>query len=241
MNRGVYSAATAMATAQQWLDVVANNLANASTTGFKRDGLTFNDGLVRQMAAAGGTGPNLGSIGSGSVVKDVYTDDSPGVITATGNALDVAIRTPHGAFAMQTAGGVRFTRDGSFQLDSQRRIVDKSGQPVLNRQLQPITLPQGAVTVAEDGSVTVADKVVDQIGVFDGSFSKQGGNVSTSANAQPIDTPQLVPRSLEASNVNAIEEMIAMIRLNRAFELAQKSVQSQDDSTERLVSSLQNR
>src|ERR1043165_6847234 len=108
MQRGVYSAATAMATAQQWLDVVTNNLANASTTGFKKDGLTFNDGLVRELASHAGTGPGIGSLGSGAVVKGAYTDFSSGAIAPTGNPLDLAIKTPTGAFAVQTSAGVRY-------------------------------------------------------------------------------------------------------------------------------------
>ena len=83
-----------MATAQQWLDVVTNNLANASTTGFKRDGVTFNDGLVRQLSARSGGGPPIGSLGTGSVIKSFYTDFSIGTLGATGwYTSDVTVRT----------------------------------------------------------------------------------------------------------------------------------------------------
>jgi len=230
-----------MSTAQQWLDVVTNNLANASTTGYKKDGLTFNDGLVRELAANAGNGARIGSLGSGSTVQGAYTDFSVGAHTMTGNALDLAIRTPQGAFAVQTPGGVKYTRDGSFQMSGDRQIVDKQGHPVLNHQLQPITLGRGTIAVAEDGTVNVDGKPVDQIGVFSGAYVKEGQNLFTSRNAQVIDTPAIATGALESSNVNAVEEMIAMIRLNRAFELAQRSVQSQDESTQRLVSSLQGR
>src|SRR6478736_2099764 len=147
MQRGVYSAATAMATAQQWLDVVTNNLANASTNGYKKDGLTFNDGLVRELSANAGTGAKLGSLGSGAVVQGAYTDFSVGSHTMTGNALDLAIRTPQGAFAVQTPGGVKYTRDGSFQLNADRQIVDQQGHQVLNRQGQPITAGPGKIAI----------------------------------------------------------------------------------------------
>ena len=230
-----------MATAQQWLDVVTNNLANASTTGFKRDGVTFNDGLVRQLSARSGGGPPIGSLGTGSVIKSFYTDFSIGTLGATGNPLDLAIRDTNGVFAVQTPGGVRYTRDGAFQVNSSLQIVDKSGRPVLNKSLQPITVEKGEIEVSEDGSIGVKGKLIDQIGVFSGKMLKEGQNLYSSRDAAPLENARIATGSLESSNVSAVEEMIAMIRLNRAFELAQRSIQSQDDSTQRLVSSMSGR
>jgi flagellar basal body rod protein FlgG len=220
---------------------VTNNLANASTTGFKKDGLTFNDGLIRELAANAGNGGRIGTLGSGSVVQGAYTDFSSGTLTMTGNPLDLALRSSQGAFAVQTPGGVRYTRDGEFQLNDDRQIVDKQGRALLNRQLQPITVTRGKIEIGEDGTVSVDGKDLDQVAVFGGTFRKEGMNLFSSAGAQLLDNPDVVSGSLESSNVNAVEEMIAMIRLNRAFELAQRSVQSQDESTQRLVSSLQGR
>ena len=230
-----------MATAQQWLDVITNNLANASTTGFKRDGVTFNDGLVRKIASSPGLGRPLGSLGSGAVIKTFYTDFSIGSLSPTGNPLDLAVKDKDGVFAVQTPGGVRYTRDGAFQLNSDLQIVDKTGRPVLNNDLQPITVEKGQVEVAEDGRVLVKGKLIDHIGVFRGTLVKQGQNLYSSTNAQPLENAMIASGSLESSNVNAVEEMIAMIRLNRAFELAQRSIQSQDESSQRLVSSMSGR
>lgn len=224
-----------MSTAQTWLDVVTNNLANASTTGYKKDGVSFDDGLMQALESQG---KSIGSIGSGAIVKGYFTDFSAGAQTATGNPLDLAIKTPTGAFAVQAPNGVRYTRDGSFSLNADRQLVDKQGRQVLNTQLQPITIDAGKPVVGEDGVVTVDGRRIDQIGVFAGSFVKEGQNLYTSGNAQLVDAPQIASGSLESSNVNAVEEMVAMIRLNRMFELAQRSVQSQDESTEKLVSSL---
>ncbi|MBS1723730.1 MAG: flagellar hook-basal body protein [Armatimonadetes bacterium] len=242
MQRGVYAAATAMATAQEWMDVVANNLANASTTGFKRDGVAFNDGLLRSMSADGGNGNPIGTLGAGSVIKEFFSDFTPGAMIATGNALDLAIKAPNAAFAVQTPDGVRYTRDGSFQINAQRQLVDKMGQPVLNRELQPITIPNSGVLQFDDtGNLSLAGKKVDRVAVFSGTFRKEQHNQFTGSNTELIDDPVLETASLESSNVNAVEEMIAMIRLNRAFELAQKTVQNQDESNDRLISSLQGR
>lgn len=230
-----------MGTAQQWLDVVTNNLANASTTGFKKDGLSFNDGLLRTLAANAGQGPVIGSLGSGTVIKGQYVDFSNGAVTATGNPLDLALKTEGAAFAVQTPQGVRYTRDGAFHLNGDRELVDKNGNTVLDRQSRPISLPAGDIDVDSDGTVSVAGKPVGQIGVFRGAFRKLGDNLFSSPDALAVDSPDVAVGALESSNVNAIEEMVAMIRLNRAFELAQRSVQSQDESTQRLVSSLQGR
>lgn len=228
-----------MVTAQQWLDVVTNNLANASTNGFKKDGLAFGDGLVRELAANAGAGQRIGSLGSGSTVQTQYTDFSPGVINTTGNALDLAINQEKGAFAVQTKAGLKYSRDGALQINPDRQLVTKTGNLVLNRQLQPIVVPQGKISVTEDGTVKVDDKAIDQIGVFDGSFAKEGGGVFRCTNPTLLDKPMIKSGALEASNVSTIDEMIAMIRINRSFELAQRTVQSQDDTTQRLINSLE--
>ncbi|MCW5936829.1 MAG: flagellar hook-basal body protein [Fimbriimonadaceae bacterium] len=241
MQRGVYSAATAMESAQQWLDVVSHNLANAATVGYKRDVASFDDGLVRYLRADGGSGALLGSIGAGAVAKGIATDFSTGPETMTGNPLDVAIKSGNGAFAVQTPQGVRFTRDGSFSINTARQLTDQQGRLVLDENRQPITLPRGEPSIEADGSVKVQDHVVGKIGVFSGSFAKAGFGLFESNDARPIAAPELLPRTLEMSNVNVVSEMIAMIRLNRAFELAQRSVQSQDASTDRLIQSLQGR
>jgi flagellar basal-body rod protein FlgF len=225
MQRGVYSGATAMASAQQALDIVANNLANAATVGFKRDGAAFDDGLIRAVAARGGTGETLGSIGSGAVMKEFYTDPDSDA-----------------AFAVQTPGGVRYTRNGSFAVNSDRTLVDRDGRPVLDGQGQPIRLPgDGAVSVEPDGSVRQGDQTVGQVAVFRGTFRKVGNGLFSSTDAALTDAPRVQAGVLEQSNVNAVQEMVAMIRLNRAFELAQRSIQSQDEGTQRLLQALQGR
>jgi flagellar basal-body rod protein FlgF len=242
MQRGVYSGATAMASAQQALDIVANNLANAATVGFKRDGAAFDDGLIRAVAARGGTGETLGSIGSGAVMKEFYTDFSPGSFDTTGNPLDLALPDSDAAFAVQTPGGVRYTRNGSFAVNSDRTLVDRDGRPVLDGQGQPIRLPgDGAVSVEPDGSVRQGDQTVGQVAVFRGTFRKVGNGLFSSTDAALTDAPRVQAGVLEQSNVNAVQEMVAMIRLNRAFELAQRSIQSQDEGTQRLLQALQGR
>lgn len=241
MNRGVDSAVSAMSSAQQWLDVVTNNLANASTVAYKRDGMTFNDGLLRQMALSGGEGNYIGTLGSGMTVKSFYTDFTAGSIETTGNPLDFAINSPKGAFAVQTPNGIRFTRDGSFQLNNDRQLVDKQGNLVLSTSQQPIKIPTGELAIGTDGLIAVNGLSIDTLGVFEGTFVKEGNGLYTANDAQAGEVIAVTSGALESSNVNPIEEMVQMIRLNRAFEMAQKNVQSQDEGNERLISSMNSR
>jgi len=236
MNRGVYSAATGMMASQELLDIVSNNLANASTNGYKQDGVAFTSALESQLQA---DGTNIGTLGSGVSLQGQYTDFSEGSVTTTGNPLDVAIRTNNGLFAVQVGpGNVGYTRDGGFEVNQDRVLVTKQGYPVLGQDMQPITIPQGGLTIGEDGAVSSDNKVVGRITVMDGDFQKLGNNLFT-ANGTPAQIrPRLAPQSIESSNVNPIEAMIQMITLNRSFELAQKAATSHDTLTQRLTQSL---
>lgn len=140
-------------------------------------------------------------------------------------------------------GSVSFTRDGAWALSPERTLVTKNGSEVLDAEGQPITIPPGQMVIGRDGAVEVNGQRVGQIAVFTGAFSKNGNGEYASNNAVAMtpDTVQIQQRFIESSNVNAIEEMISMIKLNRAFEMAQRSAQSQDESTGRLIQILQGR
>lgn len=241
MNRGIYATANGMIAGQQLLDAIAQNLANASTVGYKRDGLTFQDALIRTLRADGGTGAVIGDLGSGSHEVGRFTDFTPGPIQRTGNHLDVAIRTREGAFAVQTPDGVRYTRDGSFTRSSDGQLVTQAGFPVLDSQGRPIALPDGeSIVIGPDGAVTVGDQEIAVLGVFEGSFAKIGNTLFTSSDARPLTAPSLEPESVEGSNVDTLHSMIQMIELNRTFEMAQRSIIQQDELTQKLIQSLSN-
>ncbi len=229
-----------MASAQQWLDVISHNLANVSTTGYKRDVIALNDGLLREMQEKG-DGQTIGLLGAGAIAKGQYTVFEPGTASATGNPLDLALTSEKGMFGIQTSQGQFFTRDGAFALDDQRRLVSQSGGLVLDDQNRPITLPIGKIEIAPDGQIEVNGLPVAKLGIWDGAFTKSGNGLYSASSAGLISdgSARMQQGAIESSNVNAIEEMIAMIRLNRAFELAQKSAQSHDESTQRLIQSLQ--
>lgn len=251
MNRGIYTVATGMSASQQWMDVTANNLANSNTTGFKKDGLSFNDQLERIVAGDGGYGGTLGSIGSGAAIKGQYTDNSQGTITPTGNPFDFAI-DGSGMFAVNVpqkdgTTAVRYTRDGSFTLDAAGNMLNREGHAVLDTQNQPIVLPTGQLRVDRDGSIHVDGVDTNiRLGIFQGVFSKQGDNKFVSTNATAIDltenlSPSVKQSCIESANVNPVTEMVAMIQHTRNFEMAQKSVQSQDEEIAKLIQSMSER
>jgi flagellar basal body rod protein FlgG len=239
MNRGLYASGTAMVSAQQLLDVVSHNLANVSTNGYKREGLVFNDTLQRALYSDGGR--YVGKLGSGGYLQEHFTVMEQGQMTTTGNALDVAIQGPNGFFAVQTPNGVRYTRDGAFALDSERRLTTQDGHPVLDTANREITVTGGKIEVNGQGDVSVDGQQVATIGVFEGQVTKIGDGLFEGKAMKVVDEPVLQSGVLEGSNVNAIEEMIAMIQLNRIYEMAQRGALSQDEMTQKLLTALQNR
>jgi flagellar basal-body rod protein FlgF len=241
MNRGIYATASGMLAGQKWMDVVSQNLANVSTTGYKRNELAFSDRLVREMRTNGGRGQHVGSLGSGAALIKEYTVFEQGPVQSTGNPLDVAIASDKGLFKVETPQGVRYTRDGGFGINTQRELVTRSGFKVLDPSGSPIELPEEEFNIAPNGAIMAGGQEVARIGVYDGTFTKAGNNLFEGVGVTVIDEPSLKPAALEGSNVNAVEAMIQMISVNRAFEMAQKSITQQDELTQRLISSLQDR
>ncbi|HWD41135.1 MAG TPA: flagellar hook-basal body protein [Fimbriimonas sp.] len=241
MNRGIDSLATGMLATQQAMDVVSNNLANVNTTGFKADGVSFNDALIRQMKAANGAA--IGSMGSGGTIQSQFTDASQGSLKDTGNNLDFALQGP-GMFAVQGPGGqIQYTRNGAFTQTSDGSLVTTQGYPVLDSSLKPVKLRPGAFSVSPNGDISSTDgsPSYGSIGIFNGSFTK-AGNFSISTNAAPQTGSQVTTKlrqgSLESSNVNAITSMVDMISLQRTFDMAQKSIMSEDDMSQKLTTVL---
>ncbi len=177
MLRGLYTAALGMLTQQTRTDVIANNLANADTNGYKRDELissefksmlihriddpsdarnifdlqhidTAREYLLHDTVAAGGPGsPAIGRLGLGSEVAEIATDRSQGPLEKTGNKLDLAIMG-NGYFAISTPNGVRYTRDGNFYRSATGQLVTVNNQAVLNDQGKPIYLPPEVANVS---------------------------------------------------------------------------------------------
>lgn len=226
---------------QRWLDVIANNLANASTTGFKRDGLTFTDALEREVRSDAGQGADLGSISGGVHIDSGFTVFDNGPVSQTGRSLDIAIDDPKGMLAVQTAQGTRYTRNGALTINGKNQLVTQEGDPILSDGGQPIVVTPGPIDISPNGQVNVGGQSVGKLGIYSGTFQKEGNSLYSSSDAKTLSNYTVSPSSLEGSNVNPVQSMVEMITVNRAYELSQKSIQSQDDMTQKLISSLSSR
>ena len=217
------------------MDVIANNLANASTPGFKREAAKFEEFITRMRPAEGQK-----SAPSVSFVKDagVMRDSGQGNIEQTGAPYDVAI-AGKGFFAVQTPAGMRYTRDGHFSLDANGNLVTSQGYQVQgDGGAITITPNDGDISIAPDGTISsVVHGVGNQLAklkVVDfadpSALVKQGSNLYSTA--QTPNTPPTVnvrQGALEASNVQPVIEISHMIEVMRAYEATANLSKSQED------------
>jgi flagellar basal-body rod protein FlgG len=259
MLRSLHIARTGLDTQQTQLDVVSNNLANVSTTGFKKGRAVFEDLLyqiIRQPGAQSSQQTQLPSgfqLGVGSRTVATERIFQQGSLQQTSNPLDVAING-RGFFQIQMPdGGTAYSRDGSFQVDSQGTLVTASGYAVLPN----MQIPQDAlvVSIARDGTVSVTQpgnpNTVTQLGqiqlatfVNPVGLQSQGENlyIETAASGAPqVNNPGtnglgvLNQSFLETSNVNVAEELVNMIIAQRAFELNSRAITTSDQMLQRLT------
>lgn len=198
---------------QRKLDVVSNHLANADSTGFKRDILSFDETLH-------------------SVIT---TDLRQGPLTETGNPLDLALKD-EGFFKIETPQGIRYTRDGSFTLDNQGFVVTANGNPLLMGGA-PFQIDGENINVAADGMVTVDGEQLGQIDIvtFDDkrNLYKDGSNLylykGDAADEQPPQNLSLEQSALELSNVRPVMEMTSMIQVSRTYETYERMLRTFDE------------
>jgi flagellar basal-body rod protein FlgG len=234
--RGIYIAASGLLAESARQDVIANNLANATTTGFKRSESTsspFGEMLLHNMGMPGE--PAVGTMEMGAQVQGIDRIDSQGALRYTGNRLDLAL-IGSGNFTIDTPNGRRYTRDGSFGLDSDGRLVTKEGNHVLGVD-GPITLDRGEVKMAADGTITQGGAVRGRLLLTDlapESIATEGNSLYTGT---PTGTSNARVRQnhLESSTVNVVSEMVDLIRVMRAFEANQKSVHAHDEALQASV------
>ncbi|WJF90428.1 flagellar basal-body rod protein FlgF [Paraburkholderia bonniea] len=243
MDRFIYTALTGASQALEQQAVVANNLANVSTTGFRAHLATFR---AVPMGFGDGSSPDATADTTRTFVlaSTPGADFTPGPIQQTGNPLDVAVQGP-GWFAVLGAdGNEAYTRAGNFQVDQNGQLVNASGLQVLGSG-GPLSVPQGAqVTLGSDGTLSAlvpgdpptAVAIIDQLKLVnpdpqtlkrgdDGLFRVADGNP---AEADP--TVVIVPQSLEGSNVNPVAAMVSMIANARQFQMQTKLLESADQN-----------
>ncbi|MDH7602765.1 MAG: flagellar hook-basal body protein [Armatimonadota bacterium] len=223
MIRALYTAASGLVAEANKQDVIANNIANAQTPGFKRERVTkvsFAEVFRRQVAF--GKSKDLESYPSSAVepvltTLDQSVDMSQGSIRPTDNPLDLAIDGP-GFFEVAYPDGVRYTRAGNFTLNSQRELCTLDGAKVQG-SAGSIRLPNGAIEIYSDGSILVNGQQVDRLRIVGASQGKT----------------RVISGALEESNVSVVKELADMIVNMRSFEANQRVVTSVDHTLDKLI------
>jgi len=224
------------------MSIVANNVANVSTTGYKRENVAFDTYLME---------PTPKDSFAFAVDNGTYRDTAQGATTMTGNPLDLAIQGP-GYFPVQTKSGVRYTRGGAFQLDPQGNLVTAAGDKVLGDGGQALNFPDDArdIYIAGDGTVSAVDSTNAKIDIGrlkpaefanEQSLAPEGDNLFTATTPPASDAKEIgsiVQGAVEDSNVKPVEEMTRMIAVSRSYQLVAKLVekdnQRQLDAIQRL-------
>jgi flagellar basal-body rod protein FlgF len=206
--------------------LVANNIANANTTGYRAQGLVFSE-FVRDMRG----NPSL----SMSRAEVRNTSQQQGVLTETGGQFDFAIEGD-GFFMVETPEGNRLTRAGSFSPNAEGDLVAPDGARVLDSNGSPVFIPPDAasIDVGSDGTLSVEGQLLGQIGVYRVEDLKdlvREGNTrfSTTGNIDPVDEPVVLHRFLEGSNVNAIAQVTRLVEIQRAYELGQSFLETEHE------------
>ncbi|MCX6135306.1 MAG: flagellar basal-body rod protein FlgF [Ignavibacteriales bacterium] len=242
MIKGIYNSGTGMQPRMTRLEVLANNIANSATTGYKRDSL-----FIQAMKDAG-----LSQVEGLADLKGLdskqFTDFSEGSFAQTHNPLDLAIQGK-GFFVVETPQGIKYTRNGGFSLSQDGTVVNAEGYPVLSTSGHiQIPRPEKAVgssiTINERGEVTVGKAVLGQLRIADfrdmSQLRKAGQTMFTTDAPEQraaVDGHSVVIRQgfLEESNVEALGEMIQLVELSRSFETDQRTIKAQDTTLERAL------
>lgn len=246
MNYGLYLSATGVLTNSYRQDVIANNLANAETVGFKKDLALFQDRLTeaqQRSLGSGRTNTQLEPLGGGILVSPSVVDSTQGEIEPTGNDLDLAVQGC-GYFAVDDHGQMRLTRDGRFMTDRQGYLVlaSEQGQKVLNPKGNPIRLGlSSAASVGRDGTITQNGLPVNRVGLFDvpdpSLLAKQGGTLLSYPDTKKLRPATGIVRSgfVERANVDPATELASLMDAQRQLEANANMIRYQDQMLSKLV------
>ncbi|HEX3353802.1 MAG TPA: flagellar basal-body rod protein FlgF [Terriglobales bacterium] len=227
MDSGYYAACAGLRTQTQALDVLANNLANTNTVGYRSQQPTFHSILA---SAHSGLGALNRAINDYNVLGGDALDLTAGSLQQTGNPLDLALEGD-GFFAIKTAAGTLYTRNGNFQASAQNQLTTAEGDPVLGEQ-GPITLPGGTISISTDGTLSVDGAVAGKLKMVEfvpGTSPEPAGNSYYSAPetaVRPAAGTALRQGMLEASNVDPVAATVALITLQRHAEMLGRALSS---------------
>jgi len=216
------------------MDIIANNIANSSTAGFRREGMVFSEYLKRA-----GEAPSL-SIGFGNTR---LVDQMQGGLSQTGGAFDFAVEG-EGFFLIDTPQGQQLTRSGAFTPGPGGTLVTDDGYNVLDASGSAIFVPPNArnVTVARDGTMSVDGVPLSQLGLWKPtdplSMKHEAGTRFSSSGVETAEGAQIMQGYLEESNVSPINEIATMISVQRAYEMGQNFLDREDDRARNVISTL---
>ncbi len=242
MNRGMYVAGTSMLTNRQHMDVIANNIANATTTGFKED--TFVSRSFKDMLISATNEQNIvnktaevGPYNTGIHVDAVYTNFQTGAITDSDLPTDLAIEG-NGFFVVNTPQGERYTRDGSFRLNANGYLVTQDGYNVLGRN-GAIYVGDGELSVNGHGRVMVNGVDVDTLRIANvadlDSLRKEGKNLYSGQGADTDTGFTIRQNALESSNTDVVSGIVDMMKVYRNYESSQTVIQTIDNTLAKAV------
>lgn len=226
-------------TLRREMDVIANNLANMNTIGYKEETPVFEE-FIMPTAKQDSADSTL------SFVNDIgmYRNMADGGLTTTDNALDFAL-SGAGYFQVENEDGTFYTRNGHFQLNAQGQLSTPNGDLVLSDGGAPIsfTADDGAIVVASDGTISTDNGQRGKLAVvtFENprEMRKIGSNLlQTGEEGQPAKATAIVQGALEASNVNAIEQMTSMIEVLRSYTSANKMIETAEDMKRKAISTI---
>lgn len=248
MDRGTYIAASGGLYQIRRLDTVANNLANASTTGFKKQILSGEtQSFADTFAATVGDADPFASADQQRTAPvahiDSKTDFSAGSVSRTGNPLNVALRAPNHFFSINTPNGVRYTRSGEFTLAADGRVVTPDGFELVGDG-GPIIATGSDTSISPSGQVTSGGVLVGAVQVVAvndlNQLTSEGAarfSLSPNGSSTPVE-PDLLTQSLEGSNISVVSGMVELIAAHRGFEAYTKMAQSIDQMNSEAISQL---
>jgi flagellar basal-body rod protein FlgF len=231
VNTGFYSAYAGFAARMEALDVVANNLANASTSGFKAQREFYRSFAAWLQPSL--TTPINQAVNRFGILGGSRLDLSQGTVEPTGNDTDVALQGP-GFLAVLTKNGLRYTRDGSFRLDNNRNLITDQGDQVLSQQAnnrnQPIQIPSGKLSISPDGSISVDGALVAKLRIEDfppnAPLTQEGNSylIAPTGAGKPPAATSVQQGALEKSNSDPIRTTVTLIDLQRTAQIMERAL-----------------
>lgn len=226
METAGYTALSRQTSLMREMQVIANNIANANTTGYRQEGVIFSEFVAE------GDGMAAVSMGAGRIGSTSFRQ---GTLEQTGGLYDLAIEGD-GFFLVEAGDGQRLTRAGAFSPSAEGTLVTSDGHPVLDESGAPIFVPPQAagLAIARDGTISTEGRPIGRVGVVQPleplGMIREGGQLFRSdAGFEPVENPRVMQGFVEASNVDPILQVARMVEVQRAYELGQSFMEREDE------------